>query len=240
VSAAPAILLTRPRRESEKLAAALEAEGWAPLLWPLFDVSPTGAAPDCAGAQAVLLTSANAARALDAPPRLPAFCVGDATARAAEAAGYPQVESAGGDAAALARLVAARLRPADGPLLFLRGETVAGDLAGALRAGGFALRETVVYAMRETGAPDAPVLSALRDGGLAAAVFYSPRAAERFAARAATLGAKLASTVAVAISAAAAAPLECCGFARIVVAGRPDGAAMRAAVAALRPETEAP
>jgi uroporphyrinogen-III synthase len=38
VSAAPAILLTRPRRESEKLAAALEAEGWAPLLWPLFDM----------------------------------------------------------------------------------------------------------------------------------------------------------------------------------------------------------
>jgi uroporphyrinogen-III synthase len=109
-------------------------------------------------------------------------------------------------------------------LLFLRGETVAGDLAGALRAGGFALRETVVYAMRETGAPDAPVLSALRDGGLAAAVFYSPRAAERFAARAATLGAKLAPTVAVAISAAAATPLERCGFARIVVAGRPDGA----------------
>ncbi len=232
----PAILLTRPRPEADRLAAALAAEGWAPLVWPLTEIVATGAAVDYAGAQAVALGSANAARAAPPPPPIPAFCVGDATARAAAEAGFAPVESAGRDAAALVDLVAVRADPAAGPILVLRGAHVAADIAGALRTRGFAAEETVVYAARPAGPPDAATAAALRAGAMRAAAFYSPRAGRLFAPAAAALGARLGATVAIAISAAAAETLAGCGFARIVVAERPDGAAMRAAIAALGAE----
>jgi uroporphyrinogen-III synthase len=229
----PRILLTRPRPESEKLAAALASEGWTPLIWPLFEIAPTGAAVDYAGAQAALFGSANAARCVPRPsPPIPAYGVGDATARAAEAAGFAPVESAGRDAGALVALVAARAEPTGGRLLFLRGEHVAADIAGALEAKGFAVTEIVVYAARPAGPPDPAVASALRDGSVRAAPIYSPRAAQAFAERAHALGARLDNAVAVAISPAAAEPLSRCGFARIDIAARPDGPAMRAAIAA--------
>lgn len=232
-AAAPAILLTRPAAESTRLATALAAEGWRPLVWPLLDIAPTGAVPDYAEAQAALLTSANAARHGTVGP-VPAYCVGRATAAAARDAGWPTVESAEGDAAALADMVAARLDPAAGPLLFLRGETVAGDLGGTLRKRGFSLRETVVYAARPGGRPAPEVAAALAGGALAAAAFYSPRTAARFAEAAPALGARLGATRAVAISAAAADPLDSLGFSAVTVAARPDGPAMREAIRAIR------
>lgn len=228
----PAVLLTRPRAQSEATAASLVAEGVRVLVWPVLEIAPTGAPVEADGAQALLLTSANAARAA-AMPALPALCVGAATAAAARAAGCPVVESANGDAAALAAHVVATRDPAAGPLLFLRGETVAGDLAGALREAGFAVREIVVYAARPGADPDPAVADALRSGALTACAYYSPNAAATFAARAQALGARLGRCAAVAISPAAARPLQSCGFARTVVADRPDGAAMRAAVVAV-------
>ena len=47
-----------------------------------------------------------------------------------EDAGFSGVESAGGDGADLARLVADRLGPTDGPVLHIAGKTIAGDLSG--------------------------------------------------------------------------------------------------------------
>jgi uroporphyrinogen-III synthase len=230
----PVVLLTRPERESAALAAALGAEGWRPMIWPLLDIRPTGAVPDLAGAQAVLFTSRNAVAATP-PAALPALCVGAATAEAARAAGFAEVRSAGGDAAALAAAVRATLDPAAGPLAFPRGETVAGDLAGALRAAGFALRETVVYAAAPASAAPPEIAAALAAGAVRAAAFYSPRTAAAFAALAGPWRAGLAATGAAAISAAAAAPLAGLGFRAVRVAERPDGAAMRAALSRLRP-----
>ncbi len=239
----PAVLVTRPAADAGPLCARLAAAGWRPLPWPLLEIEAGVGPLPVAGAQALLLTSANAARAAAgrlgaAPP--PALCVGAATARAARAAGLAAECPPGpGDGAALAAWAARRLDPAAGPVLFLRGEAVAGDPAGALRAAGFAVREAVAYAARPaTAAPDA-VAAALEAGAVDAALFYSPRAAETFAGLADAWRAGLAGTVAVAISAAAARPLARCGFARVTAAGRPDGAAVEAALAALRGEAAA-
>jgi uroporphyrinogen-III synthase len=229
----PAILLTRPEAESARLAEALSAAGWRPLVWPALTVAPTGAVPDYAGAQAVALTSANAARAVP-PASLPAFCVGDATAAAARAAGFPEAFSAEGDATALAALIRARLRPADGPIAVLRGETVAADLAAMLREAGFDARETVVYAAHASDHPPGPVARALAAGDLRAAAFYSPRTAAVFDDWARRARPPLARARAVAISAAAAAPLAGLGFQAVSVAAATDGAAMLAAIEALR------
>ncbi len=230
----PTILLTRPEPEARALAEALEAEGWRTLVWPTLSIRPRGAAPSLEGAQAALFTSPRAAR-LARPAAVPALCVGAATADAARAAGFSDVRSADGDAAALAALAAAVLRPDGGPLAFLRGAEVAGDLAGALRAAGFAVVEHVVYAAEPARSAPADVDAALRDGGVDVAAFYAPRAAAAFAALAAPWRSGLGRTTAVAISAAAAAPLDGAGFARRLTAARPDGAAMRQAIASARP-----
>ena len=74
------------------------------LIEPVIDIHPLNDVqlPNLDKMQALLLTSANGVRAFaerqaGALPDLPVFCVGDATARAARAAGFGNVESAGGD-----------------------------------------------------------------------------------------------------------------------------------------------
>ena len=79
---------------------------------PLFTIRPLAwEAPDPAGFDAILLTSANAAR--HAGPELarfaalPCWTVGEATAAAARDAGFAEVRTGPGDGAALAEAVAA-------------------------------------------------------------------------------------------------------------------------------------
>lgn len=230
----PAVLVTRPAAESEALSAALAEAGWRPLLWPLLDVVPRPGAPDANGVQAVILTSANAARAcpasnLSAQPAH-CLCVGEATARAAREAGYCGVEATGGDAEALAAAVRVRLTPADGALLFLRGEQVAADLAAMLREAGFSVREAVVYAAEAATAAPEIVAAALAAGEVAAAMFFSPRSSAVFARLAEPFRAGLGATRAVAISPRAAEPLSGLGFAAISVAQVPRSDAMLAAL----------
>jgi uroporphyrinogen-III synthase len=234
VTDGPGVLITRPEPQGRALAAALAVEGWRPILWPLMTVEGL-VAPDLLGAQAVLLTSANAAR-LTPPAAIPALCVGAATARAAREAGFDDVRSADGDAAALAALARAMLDPSAGPVAFPHGETVAGDLADRLRAAGFVVVEQTVYLTVPARAAPPDVAEALRRGEAAAALFYSPRTARIFADLSADWREGLARTTAVAISAAAAGPLGGLGFAAVRVADRPDDAAMRGALAATRPK----
>ncbi len=225
------VLLTRPEPQSRALAATLAQDGFHPLIWPLLRIAPRGPAPALEDFQAVIVSSANAARRLP-PTALPVLCVGAATAQAAREAGAEQVFSADGDAAALAALAARLLSPGAGPVLFARGEEVAGDPGAALTARGFDLRERVVYAARPARAAPKPVAAALAAGAVDVAAFYSPRSAAAFAARAAPWRRGLAATEALAISAAAAEPLAGLGFGGLRVAQAPNGAAMLAALRA--------
>src|SRR5262245_66205847 len=124
------ILLTRPREDAEALAATLRARGHDVTIEPLFSVFPVDDGPiDLNGVQAVLLTSANGARALaqrTARRDLGVLAVGDATAATARALGFSAVESAGGNVDDLVQLVRTRLRPDGGVLLHAAGSVVAG------------------------------------------------------------------------------------------------------------------
>jgi uroporphyrinogen-III synthase len=129
-------LITRPRDDAAELADALRQRGVEVAIEPLLVVEPIpDAAIDIVGVQALLLTSANGARAfarLSERRDLPVFAVGDATAATARGLGFATVESAGGDVRDLARLVKDRLDPAGGPLFHAAGSAVAGDLSGLL------------------------------------------------------------------------------------------------------------
>lgn len=206
-------LVTRPREESENLAAALAARGVEALVEPLIEIhcrAPGGM--DLARVQAVLCTSANGVRALaraTGERGIPLLAVGDATAARARAEGFRRVESAGGDVGDLAHLATARLRPRDGSLLHVAGDVVAGDLLGLLRAQGFIVDRRVLYEARAVAALSPSTISGLCSGTIAFALFFSPRTAAIFVGLAAAAGVagSCARVTALSISAAADAAL---------------------------------
>lgn len=243
-------LVTRPREDSGELAAALEARGLTPVLEPLLairfvDGGAEVLAPLLAGAQALLFTSANGVRAFAAAsPRrdLPAFAVGDATAKAAGDAGFAGVASAGGDVADLAALVQRHLKPEGGALVHAAASDVAGDLAGALSAAGFELRRAVLYEAVPAERLSDETTELLANGEVALALFFSPRTASHFV-RLAT-GAGLASAcrlvAAVALSPAVAAALEPLAWRAVHVAETPTLASLLAAADRAAAEGAAP
>src|SRR3954471_22035428 len=128
------VLITRPEREAAALAEALAGRGHQAVIAPLFRLQvlhpPADFAATLAACQAILVTSANGARALAEASEQrskPVFAVGDTTAATAEGLGFTNVVSASGDAAALSDLVRQRLDPAAGPLLHVSGADVAAE-----------------------------------------------------------------------------------------------------------------
>ncbi len=181
--------------------------------------------PDSAGIAAVLVTSGNALPALWPAFRdRPILTVGDRTAARATAAGFTQVQSAGGNATDLARLVQQRLAPAAGTLLLASGQGQGAPLAAALRAAGFRVLRRVVYAAAPVPALPDSVLAALRAGSVAAALFFSAETARHFVRLilAAGLADVTRSCDAFAIGRPAAVALEALPWRRIRIAVRPN------------------
>ncbi len=224
------VLITRPEREATTLASALAERGHVPVIAPLFRLEilrpPGDFAAALAACQAVLLTSANGARALaeasDQRGR-PILAVGDTTASTAEGLGFSSVQSAAGDAAALAELVRRQLDPAAGPLLHVSGVDVATDLGEALKPAGFEVTRFALYDAREEAELPDSARAALQARALDMATFFSPRAAEHFArlVQEAGLSGSLADVTAIAISPAALQPLSALPFKATVAAARP-------------------
>ncbi len=220
------VLITRPEREATALATALSQRGHVAVIAPLFRLDILHPAGDFAAAlaacQAVLLTSANGARALAEASEQrskPVFAVGDTTAATAEGLGFTAVTSAAGDGAALAELVAQRLDPKTGPLVHVSGADVAGEIAPE----GFEVRRFALYEAREADALPNSARAALQARALDAATFFSPRASALFARLVTAAGLVDACHIvsAIAISPAAAQPLAALPFKRTVAAARP-------------------
>jgi uroporphyrinogen-III synthase len=242
------ILITRPREDAERFARQLEAKGHGVLVEPLFTIEPEpDATPDLDNVQALLLTSANGARAFASRSErrdLRVFAVGDATADVARALGFSAVESAGGDVDDLARLVRERARPEDGALLHAAGSVVAGDLAGTLGVAGFEVRRVVLYRAEPVAALSDAAIAALREGRIDVAVFFSPRTARQFVnlAEAAGVDSACARVALLGLSPAVVAAAEGIAWAERGAAASPNQAALLAAIdeLAARHEQESP
>lgn len=174
-------------------------------------------------ARALILTSPTAVEALRRlaqPLPRQAYCVGDATARAAQALGL-QTESAAGNAEALLALLLTR-RP-EGPLLHVCGAATRGDLAVRLAAAGLPCTECVVYDQRPR--PLLPEAVAALHGPVPVVLpVFSPRSGALLAAELARVKASAALWVA-AISEAAAEPMRP-HAARLSLAAQPETGAM--------------
>lgn len=213
------LLILRPRPGADDTAARARALGLEPVVAPLFTVVPLAwEVPDPAEADAVLLTSANAARcagpALSRFTSLPCWAVGGATAGAAEAAGFADVRTGPSDGAAMAEAAAGTgIRRA----LHLHGRDHV-----PLFAPGLSIVGRAVYAAEAV--TDLPAEAcALRN---AVALLHSPRAASLFASLAEERGRFALAAISRAVADAAGA-----GWAEVVVAAEPrDEALLEVAV----------
>lgn len=225
------LLVTRPEEGGARSAEVLRARGHEVLLAPLLRIEPIvdadlGAPPYAA----ILLSSANAARAIAAHRRigelktLPVLAVGERSAQAARAAGFVDVHSADGDAQDLARAAAARFAGSRAPLLYLAGEDRARDLAGNL--GGLKVHTAVVYRAVKAAILPPAVRMALAENRLDGVLHFSLRSAEAYleCAEVAGLRDKALAPQHFCLSARVAAPLA--QAANVRIAARPDEVAL--------------
>lgn len=204
------VLIVRPAPGNAVTAQAVRALGLDPVVVPLFETVPLAwRVPDPAEFDAVVMTSASAARlggeGLAQFVRLPLFAVGEATGKAARAAGFKHVHCGTGDVAALAPLLPPHV-------LHLTG-TGHRPIPGSAEVTVVCVYESRERAPRESLRADVVMI-------------HSPRAGSRFAALAESRQARRI----VAISAAAATACGT-GWAGIDIAEAPNEHAMLACLA---------
>jgi uroporphyrinogen-III synthase len=224
------LLVTRPEPDGERTAAALRVRGHEATLAPLLRIEPVEFALPEKSWSAVVMTSANAARAVASHPRremlteLEAFTVGRHTAEAAHAAGFRTVHSSEGDKDDLADLLRARVGERSGPLLYLAGEDRAGDLA--IR--GVPMMTVVAYRAVKVERFAPAVATALAQGALDGVLHFSARTAQAYLDCAARERLRERALVPVhfCLSRQVAQPLVVAGATTIRVAPQPDEAAM--------------
>ena len=225
------VLITRPRPDAVRLAAALAARGVESVLAPLSEIVFTPAPVPLDGVQAILVTSANGARALAAAtPRrdVRVLAVGRASAEAARNEGFATVASADGDVHALAALARRALDRQAGALLHASGADVAGDLAGMLVKDGFDARRVPLYEARIVKALPAEAAAALGAQAVQGVALFSPRSADSFVRllREARLEQAVVPLTAFCLSAAVARAASGLAWRSVAVAARPDQEAL--------------
>jgi uroporphyrinogen-III synthase len=221
------ILVLRPEPGASETAARARPLGLQPLVSPLFTIHPVPwEAPHAGSFDAVLLTSANAARhagaALRAFTGLACYTVGEATAAAARAAGFVDVRIGPSDGA---EAVSALEREGLRHVLHLCGRDYM-----PLRGSTAAIERRVVYASEPLDALPVPAEHCLAAGAIA--LIHSPRAGIVFASL--VDRARLdRGRIALAAISSAAADAAGAGWLSVVAAERPRDEALLELVAKL-------
>jgi uroporphyrinogen-III synthase len=230
----PSILLTRPTPAADRFARSLRARFGAEIrivVSPLLSPKLLSPAVPAGPFSALVFTSETGVagfRQISADRRLPAWCVGNRTAAAAQEAGF-ETRSAEGDLEALVEAI--RQAHQTGPLLYARGKETAGNLEERLRSLKISVTEMVVYEQKDR--PLSPLATALlAEDQLVLAPLFSPRTAALFCVEPA-VQMRTASLFIAALSPAVAAACTAAQAQLTVCAARPDAEAMLDAIASL-------
>lgn len=236
-----AVLVTRPSPDSETTAVSLRARGFEAMQAPMLRFEPVACSGLDADYGAVILSSANALRAVEGQLggvllKRPLFAVGEATAAAARSAGFGKVTAAEGDAAALRDLVRdgvkkRQFRKSDA-LLYLAGADLSHDLAGELAADGLTIVTVTTYRMAALSSLPRGACDAFASNAIEAVLHYSQRSARAFLDAARADGVEI-SALAVphcCLSGNIAAILREAGATQVLSAATPDEKALFAAL----------
>ena len=151
------VLITRPEPAAEAFAIEVMALGYAPVMSPLIAIAPTRAIIPQEPYSAIIMTSANAARALATETyllRTPVYTVGTVTAATCRAAGFVNVTCGGETVEALVETLAATIHPFPTTLLYACGTRVSHDLPALLRPFGYHAVAVPVYTSADLSLSD--------------------------------------------------------------------------------------
>lgn len=181
------ILVTRPRQDASALESALQALGHTVIVEPMIEIALCDVSQVLlAGLQGVIATSRNGLRAIARHPAidqlkaLPLFVVGSGTAQEAADIGFARIMTGSGTARSLPDLIAGTADPAAGRLLYLAGDHLATDLAGALVKHGFQVETHAAYASRQVSELSRELMEAIVAKKLHGVILMSPRTAMTF------------------------------------------------------------
>jgi len=179
------LLITRPPHENDALAQILSDLGHDILQEPLLSTTYLPQTKiETENPQAIIVTSANGARAFathveaDRFKNTPVFAVGQATADALDQFNVVHVGDHG--VAAVEKAIRRQLEPDAGPLLYVRGVHVAGNLADDLAGFGYKVDQVILYEMIEKENFSSPTIKAFQDATIEGVLLFSPRTAEVF------------------------------------------------------------
>lgn len=214
------VLVTRPQQDSERLADILALCGHEVIVSPLLSIVPLEWEFPSENIDALVLTSHNAvtSRHNEKLTSLSCYCIGDATAAAARAAGFSVVAACGSDRTALVQKIAA---DNIGHALFLSGHEERADLVAELAASGVAATRRRVYDAQAVGAFSPAAAAALQENQVDRVLLFSPRSAALFSVLFERLPQAEKSRVALACLSAAVADAAGADWAQIVVAHQP-------------------
>jgi uroporphyrinogen-III synthase len=231
------VLVLRPEPDAGRTAAKLAAQGFEPIIAPLFAVMDAGEAPPAGPFNAALVTSAHGAERLAAGAALalPVFAIGAQTARVAAEAGFSEIHIADGDRHSLVELVAGTL-PAGASLIAALGRDRHEDWIGELTRRGYHVAIWTAYEAKAVETlPEAAcrAMESIRRGAGRPSVglsilHFSQRGADTFLglADAAGYGSEARAARHVAISAEVAATLVAAGAGQVAIAQEPTQGAM--------------
>lgn len=224
----PTVLITRPDPAGTNLANELRTRwgcGVPIVLSPVLRIEWLDQAIEQRNFKTLIFTSRNGVAALsrlNPECEIPAYAVGDATAKAARQAGYDTTQANGDSDSLVARMIADKVT---GPCMHIRGEHTIGDVAARLTQAGIPTQEMVLY--RQVATPlNREALDCLNREAPVILPLYSPRSAT-------LIFDQLwpdAPVVVAAISPAVAANVPKKANIATIVADRPDGEAMLGAI----------
>lgn len=182
------ILITRPRGDEHGLVSTLQSSGYHIIHEPLMDIMlrhnerynvhrAMTEEPD-----AILVTSRHGVKALAILTEIRdlfVICVGEATARAAESAGFTRISIAGGTAKQLIEHVMSSYDEGS-RFLYISGEHVNIDLTEVLGRCGMRVERIITYEAPASEALSDTLVEQLRRGQVDAVTFLSPRTARIF------------------------------------------------------------
>jgi uroporphyrinogen-III synthase len=222
------LLVTRPEPDATATAGRLRALGHGAIVEPMLSISFNDPPAELPEPAQIVFTSRNGVRAFARWPDTAEWrgkmviAVGGATATAAREAGFSDVHEAGGDVAALAEYLRARVPRGGGPILYPAARDRAGALSAGLVAPGYDIRAVEAYRAEAATRFSPHAHGLIVAGAVGGALVYSRRTAMAFRSVVAAEGLETTARAfhVFAISAQAAEPLS--GFAtRIHVAVEP-------------------
>ncbi|MEM1390759.1 MAG: uroporphyrinogen-III synthase [Pseudomonadota bacterium] len=221
----PQILVIRSEPGASETVARLEAADYETIKSPVLAIANDleVALPDLSEIEDLIFTSANGVRAFSQRSDRrdhKAWCVGPATAAAAEEAGFERVEQSSGNATDLADYIIERTTPTDKRMLHIANAEAKGHLRTRLTDAGFALAFCPLYRMTRASHLPMDALEALVSQAPTLVLIHSEKGALAFSDLISSLTPQ--NCTGVAISHQAAEPLSGFALKHINIADRPD------------------